>query len=134
MPRSLRRQDGLLREALWIGLAVAIVAVVILDGMSLFAAHQSIEDSAATAAREARNAHYQTQDVGRAELAAKAYLEKDGKVLTEFSTSRGVDGALLFNVSTTGHAETYAFKYLSYVGLDDWVDRTMNPTTTRSSS
>ena len=134
MPRSLRRQDGLLREALWIGFVVAIAAVVLLDGMALFGAHQSVGDSAATAAREARNTYYQTQDVARAELAAKGYLEKDGKVLTEFSTSRGLDGALLFNVSATGHAETYAFKYLSYVGLDDWVDRTTNPTTTGSAS
>ena len=125
---------GFMREVIWLGVVVAIIALVLLDGIALFGAHQSVGDSADAAALEARNTYYETQNVAQAELAAQAYLEKSDKELTEFKTSRSLEGALVFNVSATGHAETYAFKYLSYVGLDDWVDRMVNPATTRSSS
>ena len=39
MARSsrLRRQDGFIREILWVALIIAIIAVVILDGMAIFA-------------------------------------------------------------------------------------------------
>lgn len=133
MLKRARHQDGFIREVLWLALVVVIVAVIVLDAMSLVNARRSVEDSAATAAREARNYYYQTQDVASAEDAAKSYLQKNSKDFVAFETSRSLDGSLVFNVSASGHAETYVFKYLGYVGLRDWVDKGVHPSTTQSS-
>lgn len=132
--RSLRRQDGFIRQVFWLGLIVAAAAIVFLDGMALLNARQSVHHSAALAAIEARNTYDVTQDVASAELAAQAYLAKNNKELTGFRTSHSLDGTLVFNVSAKGHAETYAFKYLRNLGLKDWVNRMMNPTTTQAST
>lgn len=132
--RGLRRQDGFIRQVFWLGLIVAVAAIVFLDGMALFNARQSVHRSAAKAAIEARDIYTETQDVARAELAAQAYLAKNNKELTAFRMSHSLDGTPVFNVSAKGHAETYAFKYLRKLGLKDWVNRMMNPTTTEAST
>ena len=46
----LRSQDGFIREILWVALVIAIIAVVLLDGMSIFTAHQSARDDSSAAA------------------------------------------------------------------------------------
>ncbi len=134
MSAGLRRQDGFVRGAIWLGLTVGVIALVLLDGMALFSTRQSTEESATTAAQEARNVYFQTQDLGSAQLAAEAYLSKNHKTLAEFATERDLGGALVFEVTAKGHADTYAFKYLGYVGLKDWVSRATNPTVTESAT
>ena len=134
MAGCLRRQDGFVREILQLALVVAVAALVVLDAMALFSAYRSVEDSAASAALEARNAYYETQSVASAQVVAKASLAKNGKKFIDLDTSRSMDGTLVFHVSAQGHAETYAFKYLGYVGLSGWVERMTNPTSTESSS
>jgi len=131
--RSLQRQDGFAREVLQLALIVAVVAFVFLDALALFNAHRTVEDSAAAAALEARNVYYETQDVAGAKRAAQASLKQNGKEFVGLDTSRSLDGTLVFSVSAKGHADTYAFKYLGYVGLKDWVERVTDPTSTQSS-
>lgn len=130
----LRRQDGFIRDVVWLGLVVAVAALVLLDAMSLFNAYQSTEDSASTAAIEARNAYAQTQDVGTAQAVAEEYLNKADKSMRGFETGRNMEGSLVFKVSAQGHADTYGFKYLQFVGLKGFVDGLINPTATGSSS
>ena len=126
----LRRQDGFIREILWLALILAILAVVVLDGLALFTAHQSVKDDADTAAEEARTEYAQSQDLGAAKLAAEQYLIKANKKFIAFSAATGVDGGLVITVKARAHADTYAFKYLRYVGLKKWVDQMTNPTAT----
>ena len=134
MAGCLRRQDGFVREILQLALIVAVAALVVLDAMALFGAYRSVEDSAASAALEARNAYYETQSVASAQVVAKASLAKNDKKFIGLETSRSLDGTLVFHVSAQGHSETFAFKYLRYVGLKGWVERMTNPTSTDSSS
>jgi hypothetical protein len=129
----LRRQDGLIREAIWLFLIIAIIAVVLLDGLALFHANQSVRDAAATAANEARDAYSQTPTLATAQLAAKTYLAKNGDTFVAMTTSQAADGTITFTVTAKTHADTYAFKYLRYVGLKKWVQQTSNPSVTRSS-
>ena len=129
----LRRQDGLIREAIWLCAIVAIVAVVMLDGFALFHANQSVRDSAAAAANEARNAYSQSPTLSSAKVAAQDYLAKNGDTFVAMTTSQAADGTLRFTVTAKTHADTYAFKYLRYVGLKKWVQQTSNPSVTRSS-
>jgi hypothetical protein len=129
----LRRQDGFIREILWLALVLAILAIVALDGLSVFAAHQSVKEDATRAASEAQTAYVQTLDLVSAKLAAQQYLIKANKALVAFSSTTGLDGAPVFTVEATAHANTYAFKFLRYVGLKKWVDQMTNPTGTGTS-
>ena len=129
----LRRQDGLIREAIWLFVIIAIIAVVVLDGLALFRANQSVRDAAATAANEARNAYTQSPTLASAKLAAQNYLASNGDTFVKMTASQATDGTITFTVTARTHADTYAFKYLRYVGLKKWVQQTSNPTVTRSS-
>lgn len=130
----LRRQDGFIREIFWLGVTIAIVAVVLLDAMSLFSAHQSGHDNARAAAQAARDQYSQTMDVASAKAAARASLAKGGDKLVKFDTSRDSESDLVFTVEARSHAHTYAFHFLSYVGLKKWVNMVSNPTAAESAN
>ncbi len=129
----LRRQDGFIREILWLALGLTILAVVVLDGLAIFSAHQSVTGDAARAATDAHTEYVQTTNLRAAKLAAKQYLIKANKKLVAFSSATGLDGGTVFTVKAMGHANTYAFKLLRYVGLKKWVDQMTNPTGTGAS-
>jgi hypothetical protein len=124
------RQDGFIREILWLALALAVLAVVVLDGLAIFDAQQSVKTDASTAARDAHTQYVQTLDLVAAKLAAEQYLIKANKKLVAFSAATGLDGATVITVKAKAHADTYVFKYLRYVGLKKWVNDMTNPTGT----
>ena len=130
----LRRQDGFIREILWVAVSIAIVAVVFLDAMALFSAHQSVHDNASAAAKAARQAYAQTSDVAQAEAAARESLAKSGDKFLAFSTGRGLDSDAVFTVAAQGKADTYVVHYLSYVGLKKWVETVTMPTASEGSN
>ena len=125
-----RRQDGFIREAFWLVLGLAIFAVVVLDGLALFDAHQSVKTDATTAASEAQTEYAQTLDLAAAKLVAQQYLIKANEKLVAFSSSTGLDGTTVLTVQARAHADTHAFKLLRYVGLKKWVNQMTNPTGT----
>jgi len=126
----LRRQDGFIREILWLVVVLAVLAVLVLDGLALFSTHQSVKGDADRAAEEAHNEYVQTSDLGAAKLAAQQYLIKSNKKLIAFSSATGVDGGTVITVKAKAHADTYAFELLRYVGLKKWVNEMTNPTGT----
>ena len=130
----LRRQDGFIREILWLGLAIAVVAVVLLDAMALFNAHQSTHDNASAAATAARDDYSQTTDVAQAKAAAQESLASNGYKLIAFSTGRDVNSDLVFTVEAQGHAHTYVFHYLRYVWLKKFVNTLSDPTAAEGSN
>ena len=126
-------QSGFIREVVWLAVIVGVIAVVMLDAMALFNAHQSSHDEAAAAVREAQTEYAQTTNVAQAKLASEHYLDKSHVQLVAFKATGVQEGTMGFEVTTTAHAKTYAFKYLSYVpGLKDWVKRMANPVSTES--
>ena len=129
----LRRQDGFIREVLWLFLGIAVLAVVLLDGMALFGAHQAVADDAQTAATAATNEYAQTVSVPMARIAAQEYLAKSGDTMISFSMSGTTDGTVQATVAAEKHAKTYVFKYLRYAGLKKWVAKMTNPTATSHS-
>ena len=126
----LRRQDGFIREILWLALGLAVFAVVVLDGLAIFTAHQSVKEDAKRAAREAETEYVQTQDLSAAKNAAQQYLIKANKTLIAFSSATGLDGSTVITVKAKAHADTRAFKFLRYVGLKKWVNQMTSPTAT----
>jgi heme exporter protein D len=133
VPRShrLSRQDGFIREILWVALAIAIVAVVLLDAMSIFNAHQTAREKATNAARNARTDYAQTLSLPSAKIAARQYLARSGLELVSFSAARDADDTRVFTVEAKAEADTYVFKFLGAIpGLDEWVDDMTHPTAT----
>ena len=129
----LRRQDGFIREILWLALWLTILAIVVLDALALFNAHQSVKGDAQRAAEEAHNVLVLTPDLGAAKLAAQQYLIRSNKTLVAFSSAPGIEGGTVITVKARAHANTYAFKFLRYVGLTKWVNEMTNPTGTGTS-
>ncbi len=125
--RRLREEDGFIREILWVALGVAILAIVVLDGMAIFRANEAASNDAARAANEARIVYSETTDLGAARQAAEGYLERSGHTMSSFDTRRNLEGQLVFVVGAQTHAETRVFKYLGNLGLRKWVDRLTNP-------
>jgi hypothetical protein len=126
----LRRQDGFIREIVWLAVILGILAIVVLDGLAIFTAHQSVKGDAERAAADAHTEFAQTQDLGVAKLAAQQYLIKANKKFIAFSATTGLDGGTVITVKARAHANTHAFKLLRYVGLKKWVDQMTNPTGT----
>ncbi|MBE0528580.1 MAG: hypothetical protein IH629_05195, partial [Thermoleophilia bacterium] len=114
MTRSprLRGQDGFIREILWVALIIGIIAVIILDGMAIFRAHQSVSDDTTRAATEARREYAQTLNAPAAKMAAEQYIQKSGLELVEYSAIRTAEGTVEFTVTAKASADTYAFRFL----------------------
>jgi hypothetical protein len=129
----LRGQDGFIRGVVWIVVILAIIAVVILDGMAIFSAYQSAGDNATNAAEDARTDYAQTLNVPSAKLAAEQYLAKKNLELVDFKAVQTTDGTVKFTVTAKATADTYAFRFLGAIPpLKDWVERTTHPTRTGS--
>jgi hypothetical protein len=129
-----RRQQGLIREALYVFLVIAVVMAVLLDGLALFTAQQDARDDAADAGAEAKQAYVETGSVDLAREAAETHLEANEGEMVDFS-SAPVSGsnARSFTVTVRHGTETYLFKYLGYIpGLEEWVEDMENPTITHT--
>jgi hypothetical protein len=135
-PARRRQQQGLIREALYVFLAIALVMAVMLDGFAIFTAQQDARDDATDAGAEARQEYVESGRVDLAEQAAAAHVEANDGEMLDFSTTAGTGSdTRSFTVTVRQSAETYIFHYLGYIpGLDDWVEDLENPTITRTTS
>jgi hypothetical protein len=124
----LRSQDGFIREVVWIVVILAVIAVVILDGMAIFNAYQSTGNSSSDAAKAALTEYAQSQNPSAAKLAAGEHLTKKGLEMVGFKVSQTPAGTTKVTVTAKDHADTYAFHFLGAIPpLKDWVERTTNP-------
>ena len=124
----LRSQDGFIREVVWIVVILAIIAVVILDGMAIFNAYQSAGNTSSDAAQAALTEYAQSQNAAAAKLAAELHLAKNGLTMVGFEISKATDGNTKITVTAKDHADTYAFHFLGVISpFKHWVERTTNP-------
>jgi Flp pilus assembly protein TadG len=130
----LRSQDGFIREVVWIVVILAIIAVVVLDGMAIFNAYQSAGNTSSDAAKAAVTEYAQSQNTTSAKLAAEEQLSKNGLKLVGFKVTQSITGNTKIVVTSKAHADTYAFHFLGAIPpLKDWVERTTNPVRSGSS-
>jgi hypothetical protein len=124
----LRSQDGFIREVVWIVVILAVIALVILDGMAIFNAYQSAGNTSSDAAQAALTEYAQSQDTSAAKLAAQEQLSKNGLTLVGFKMTQSAAGTTKIVVTSKDHADTYAFHFLGAIPpLKDWVERTTDP-------
>ena len=124
----LRSQDGFIREVVWIVVILAIIAVVILDGMAVFNAHQSVSNTSSDAAQAALTEYAQSQNAPSAKLAAQEQLSKNGLTMVSFKITQNPEGNTKIVVSAKDHADTYALHFLGQIPpFKHWVERVTNP-------
>jgi hypothetical protein len=129
----LRRQDGFIREVVWICVILGIIAIVILDAMAIFNAHQSAGNGSADAAQAGLTEYAQSTNVRAAELAALEQAAKNGVDITKFEVGKTPEGSYKVTVTGKTTADTYAFRYLALIPpFKDWVERTTHPVSTES--
>jgi hypothetical protein len=118
--RRLRSQEGLVRQALVIFIAVAAVFMILLDSFHVFTAWEGVRgDARQAAAEEALPALLNHNNVVDARQAAASYLRSNGETMSFFSVSGWPGGDPLITVTATRDAKTYLFKYgehLPWVG------------------
>lgn len=89
---------------------VAIIAVFVIDGSSVFYANQAAAEGAQEAANLAMVEYRNTHSEARAETAAGEYCEAKDLEFLEFRINR--DRGSTFDVTCGKDATTYAFKYI----------------------
>jgi hypothetical protein len=129
----LRNQDGFIRGLVWMVVILAVISVVILDGMAIFNAYQTAGDGSGDAAEAAITEYAQTTSVEAAKLAAEEHAAKSGLEIVKFSVSQTTEGGAMVTVTGKTSADTYAFHYLGLIPpFKDWVERTKHPVRTNS--
>ena len=88
----MRSQDGFIREVVWIVVILAVIAVVILDGMAIFNTYQSTGNTSSDAAQAALTEYAQSQNVSAAKVAAGEQLSKNGLTMVGFKVSQSPEG------------------------------------------
>ena len=83
----LRNQDGFIRGLVWMVVILAVISVVILDGMAIFNAYQTAGDGSGDAAQAApHRVRPDDQNAAAAKLAAEEHAAKSGLEIVEFSS------------------------------------------------
>ena len=130
MPRRarLRNQDGFIRGLVWMVVILAVISVVILDGMAIFNAYQTAGNASGDAAEAAVTEYAQSTSVESAQLAAQQHADKGRLKIVKFTMGQTPEGNVKVTVTGKTTAETYAFRYLGLIPpLEDWVERTTHP-------
>jgi hypothetical protein len=129
----LRNQDGFIRGLVWIVVVLAVLSVVILDGMAVFNANQTADNASGDAAEAALTEYAQSTNLTAAKLAAEEQAAKSGLEIVKFSVVKDAEGNYKVKVTGKASADTYAFHYLSVISpLKDWVARTTHPVRSNS--
>ena len=132
----LRAEDGLIRGIVGLALILAVIAVVVVDSISMFSASQKVDSDAHSAATAARFAYSQTTNLtnfGPAERAAKQLLRRGGdKIISVKHQATG--GEPLFIVSASRTAHTYVLKYCTHLPwIGKQIGRWLHPHSTGTS-
>jgi hypothetical protein len=129
----LRAEDGFVRGIVVFAVMLAVVAVVVLDSVSMFSAGQKVERDARSAAGAARFSYSQSSNIVVAEQKAKDWLRHAGDKVISVK-SEATAGEPTFTVSASRKAHTYALKYGTHLPwIGQHIGRWLHPHSTQSS-
>jgi Flp pilus assembly protein TadG len=112
-------RGGILGTLIFLGIVIAIMAIVVVDGTSVYYTYRSASEVTSEAAEIAANTYSNTRDEALASLAAEAYCIEEGYEFISFQVNREVGN--LYEVTCGTQADTYVFKHLPY--MKDMVDQ-----------
>jgi hypothetical protein len=129
----LKRQDGLVREAVKYFALFVVILVMILDAIAVLQVQLSVRDNAKVAAGEALSQYANGASRGQAEDAAQSYVEaKGGRYLSAHWSGGPARDDTVVTVTAERDSSTYLYRYFTYLpwGLGERVDNLLNPTAT----
>lgn len=104
---------GLMGNILFFGVIVIIMGIIVIDGLSVFAAYQFTDEATEEAARKAKFEYETKKNDIDAENAAADHCEDKGLVFEEFTIR--YDYGHTYLIACSKEADTYVFKYIPYV-------------------
>lgn len=113
--QSIRREDGsIMSNVVFFGIVLAIIAIVFIDGASVFYAYQAAGDVTEVAAAHATQEWKLYGNLTSAERAASDYCEENGLEVVEVKQARELSNNA-FSVTCSKDAKTYVFKHLPWL-------------------
>ena len=92
---------------------IAIMAVVVIDGISIYKSYSAVSTATRDAAEEAAATYKETVNETRAAIAAESYCVNEGFEFVRFDVNREMGN--LFEVTCATEADTYVFQYVPYL-------------------
>ncbi|RJQ44534.1 MAG: hypothetical protein C4534_06370 [Gaiellales bacterium] len=106
-------RGGIMGTLVFLAVVVFIMAIVVIDGISIYKSYSTVHNATKEAAEEAAQTYKETRNETRAALAAEDYCINEGFEFVEFNVNREMGN--LFEVTCATEADTYAFKYLPWL-------------------
>lgn len=101
-----------MNTVVFLAVVIAIIAVIVIDGSSVFYANQAAAEGAQEAANLAIVEYRTSHSDARAEIAAADYCEAKDLEFIDFKINR--DQGRTYDVVCGKQATTYAFKYIPF--------------------
>jgi len=134
-----RQQDGFVREAVQIAAVVVILAVLVLDGVSVIQTSLGVRQNATDAANQALTTYVQTESTDMAMQSASTFLKLHDAVLlrSQSALSKNYDPSesrVTITASKTPH--TYVFHYFQSLpfGIGGWFHKILHPQATETNA
>ncbi len=134
-----RQQDGFVREAVEIAAVIVILAVLVLDGVSVVQTTLGVRQNATDAANQALATYVQSESVDMAMQSASTFLKlHDATLLRSESTlaknNDPTQSRVTITAAKTPH--TYVFHYFQSLplGIGPWFHKILHPQATESNA
>jgi hypothetical protein len=106
-------RGGFLGTAIFLGIVIAIMAAVVIDGTSIYHTYNSAKAATEEAAEMAADHYSNNRNEALAGLVAEQHCVEEGFDFIDFQVNREMGN--LFEVTCGAEAETFAFKHLPYL-------------------
>jgi hypothetical protein len=130
----------MIRELITFAVVIVVVAVLVLDAVSVVNASLGVRQNAGDAADQALSTFIQTSSPGAAMQSASAFLKAHDSVMlkadSELKASNQGPGNATVTITAAKKPHTYVFHYFQGLGMGigPWFHRILNPSATRSNS
>ncbi len=135
-----QRQDGFIRESVKFAAVIVIVAVLVLDAMSVINATLGVRQNAADAADQALTEFIQTNSPTMALDSASTFLKLHNSILlregSNLSPSIQGPGQATVTIQASKKPHTYVLHYFQKLpwGIGPWFHKVLNPSATETNS
>ncbi len=112
--RLVREEDGgLMGNLIFLVIVIAVIALLVVDSLSVVSAYQLVDETTTEAAQKARFEYESYKDDVRAENAAADTCEAKDLVFEEFEIR--YDFGRTYKIPCSREAQTLVFKYIPYL-------------------
>jgi len=98
---------------IFFGLVIAVMGIIVIDGLSIFSTYQLVDETTEDAAKQAKYEYDTKKSDIAAENSAADICEENGLIFEEFDIR--YDFGHTYKVTCTKEADTYVFKHIPWL-------------------